>query len=53
MMIKTKVKAVVFGVGNYWNTIKLFLDEQLEVVACMDNNAQKQRGDCPKTPERR
>lgn len=44
MMIKTKVKAVVFGVGNYWNTIKLFLDEQLEVVACMDNNAQKQRG---------
>lgn len=44
MMIEAKVKAVVFGIGNYWNTIKLFLAEQLEVVACMDNNAKNGEG---------
>lgn len=32
------VKAVIFGLGNYWDSVKLFVKDELNIVSYMDNH---------------
>lgn len=31
------VRGVIFGLGNYWKSVKPFLKDKLKIVAYMDN----------------
>lgn len=33
------VKTVIFGLGNYWDSVKSFLSDEVKIVAYMDNHA--------------
>lgn len=32
------VKTVIFGLGNYWDSVKSFLSDKVKIVAYMDNH---------------